>query len=361
MNIHLIEKKNLFKLIDKENNICESGYWHISKETADKLINGNIYLHKNQKEPSYCGGVILSYRIQSEGEYSGRKVFIFKALESHKNKETGKTGWSMEKKIEWDKVDLPIDSDFVSYGILSLMPSVKSKGMNTAAIRFADEVYSCRSCVGLGFKSPEQSKGYYKFPPTIGALGQAPLLFVGINPRISNTNRPLHDRMMADLRAFEALAGNRVGSQKYIVPDGLEKHYKGHVEIANSVYPKKAFEEVAAVTELFLCAKEDSVGLPIQDSPCARKYSSRTVSIIKPRVIIPVGKMAYNYFLKRSLTKNEVFKTGIFGTPLWVVPMSHPSARVKDQKWSIEWTIRKVKEVLRDTELDDKSYNQCAK
>jgi hypothetical protein len=100
MNIHLIEKQRRFEMIDSKNETYESGFWAIQEETAKKAIKGNIYFHKKKQEPSFFGGEILDYRVQNEGEFSGRIVFTFRAMIDHKNVKTGSTGWGMEKKIE---------------------------------------------------------------------------------------------------------------------------------------------------------------------------------------------------------------------------------------------------------------------
>src|SRR5438045_5903038 len=93
-------------------------------------------------------------------------------------------------------------------------------------------VYACDSCPAeFGFRRPEGGGPYFKFPPTIGALGRAPLLFVGINPRISPDNEDLHRRIMADERQFARLADNRTGGGLYIAPQCGEKHYHAHVRV----------------------------------------------------------------------------------------------------------------------------------
>ncbi len=101
MNIHLIEKKGLLKMINIKEERYESGFWRMSEDIARNLIKGNIYFHKRQTEPSFLGGVILSYRIHNEeGEYFGRIVFTFQAMIGHKNVKTGREGWRREMKIE---------------------------------------------------------------------------------------------------------------------------------------------------------------------------------------------------------------------------------------------------------------------
>jgi hypothetical protein len=46
------------------------------------------------------------------------------------------------------------------------------------------EVFHCLHCDRFGLPFVRDATGkFYRFPPTIGATGPAPLLFVGINPR----------------------------------------------------------------------------------------------------------------------------------------------------------------------------------
>ena len=74
-----------------------------------------------------------------------------------------------------------------------------------------DEVYGCELCPGalFGFARRPNGNGFYKFPPTIGARGEAPLLFIGINPRMT-TNMRLHKELAEHRASFEILAGNHV-------------------------------------------------------------------------------------------------------------------------------------------------------
>ena len=99
MQIHFIEKENLLTRKDKTTQDWESGFWSVSKEVAESLIGGDIYLHKAQDKPSYFGGKITAYRIQEEGQWEGRIIFHFTATKKHKEVKTSRSGWSMEKKI----------------------------------------------------------------------------------------------------------------------------------------------------------------------------------------------------------------------------------------------------------------------
>jgi hypothetical protein len=97
--IHLIEKLNLIQRI--EGNIHESGYWEVSSQIAHDLVGGDIYFHRKQKEPSFFGGKILSYRIhEADDEYPrGRIIFRFEFSQKHRGVLAGDGGWSYEKKI----------------------------------------------------------------------------------------------------------------------------------------------------------------------------------------------------------------------------------------------------------------------
>jgi hypothetical protein len=99
MQIHFIEKENLMTREDKNTQNWETGFWAVSKEIADSLIGGDIYLHKAQDKPSYFGGLITSYKVKNRGIHEGRIIFQFTATTGHKGIKTGKTGWGMEKKI----------------------------------------------------------------------------------------------------------------------------------------------------------------------------------------------------------------------------------------------------------------------
>jgi uracil-DNA glycosylase len=207
-----------------------------------------------------------------------------------------------------------------------------------------NEVYTCMCCERLGFTGPGPDKPFFKFPPTIGASGEAPILFVGINPRRSRTNRDLHDALMASADAFHELARNRYQGRRYIaLSGGLEEHYVDHARVVGYVFPGHDFEGVAAVTELFLCAKEKSSGLPVMQSPCAEQFLDRTVQQVKPKVIVPVGKQVLRYFQHRFRQTEDVFSCAVIGQlEVRIVPMSHPAAYAKDAIWSMEWTVENV-------------------
>ncbi len=87
------------KMLSKEKAEWESGWWSVAPTTAEKLVGGHIYFHKAKAKPSFFGGVILSYRVETEGEWPGRIIFKFRSGQEFKAIKAGTTGWGMEKKI----------------------------------------------------------------------------------------------------------------------------------------------------------------------------------------------------------------------------------------------------------------------
>jgi len=98
-DIHLIERIGNMKCIDKNIALWESGWWAVSTEKAEKLIGGRIFFHKAQDKPSFFGGKITKYRIETEGEWVGRILFSFTTGMEFKGVTTSREGWGMEKKF----------------------------------------------------------------------------------------------------------------------------------------------------------------------------------------------------------------------------------------------------------------------
>ena len=101
--IHVIEKlRYITRLGDEE---WESGFWRVTPETAESLINGQMFFHSSQEERSHFGGMILSFRLANQAEiardadFEGRIVFRIKAANDFKGVKADAGGWAMEKKI----------------------------------------------------------------------------------------------------------------------------------------------------------------------------------------------------------------------------------------------------------------------
>ena len=99
--IHVVERLHHERRVEMTTDDWESGYWAIARETAERLIGGQIFLHGGQAEPSRFGGDILSFRVQTGGEFDGRIIFRFRPTTQCKGIVTSRQGWGNEKKVIW--------------------------------------------------------------------------------------------------------------------------------------------------------------------------------------------------------------------------------------------------------------------
>jgi hypothetical protein len=95
--IHFIERDDRF--VPLGNSVYESGFWNVAEDTAASLNGGMIYFHERQDAPSFYGGRIIDYRVQQEGEYAGRIIFIFTYMAECRGFMAGRNGWGQEKKL----------------------------------------------------------------------------------------------------------------------------------------------------------------------------------------------------------------------------------------------------------------------
>jgi hypothetical protein len=100
ISVHFIERMGHVRCLDKAEQLYESGWWAMSEQSAQELVGGRLYLHKAQDKPSFFGGSIQSYRLETEGEWPGRVLFSFIADQPGKGFRTSKDGWRMERKID---------------------------------------------------------------------------------------------------------------------------------------------------------------------------------------------------------------------------------------------------------------------
>lgn len=188
--------------------------------------------------------------------------------------------------------------------------------------------YKCARCPKESGFCISPNGGYFKFPPLIGTTDKADLLFVGINPRRSDTNVALHDDLMQSKQVFMDLALNRTKDAAYIHTTGGEPHYNDHLEVIRQIYGEpRPFESCAAVTELFLCATETSVNLPKPESECADIFLPKVLELIRPKAIVAVGSRVMDYFRtkpSRHRTTDSLRAT-LFGSHYAVVQMPHPA------------------------------------
>ncbi len=100
ISAHFIERLKNFRCLDKSQHLYESGWWAMSEKAAEELVGGRLYLHSAQDKPSYFGGSVQSYRVETEGQWLGRVLFKFVADRQGQGFRTSKTGWRMERKID---------------------------------------------------------------------------------------------------------------------------------------------------------------------------------------------------------------------------------------------------------------------
>lgn len=96
-SIHLIEKNSVYVCVDSNTNEWETGNWVVSVKSAAELIDGNIYLHKTQKNASYMGGIITGIRVIKQND-KDKIVFRFKCTDAHVGCITTPDGWRNEQK-----------------------------------------------------------------------------------------------------------------------------------------------------------------------------------------------------------------------------------------------------------------------
>ena len=162
--------------------------------------------------------------------------------------------------------------------------------------RLVDKVFSCRLCPNAyGFSSRTKDGPYFKLPPIIGKLNNAELLFVGTNSRITESNRADHKIWMRSKSNFRDLSSNKFRGNPYIE---REHRYRSHVKLVKMLFGENCqFGNIAAATEIFLCATKDSGGLPDPESPCADLFLENVVQLTKPKIIVAVGQRVVRYFV----------------------------------------------------------------
>ena len=213
------------------------------------------------------------------------------------------------------------------------------------------KVFGCEECTDIvAFRRPPHGGPFYKFPPILGAQGTAPLLFIGINPRRTDTNRDLHEWLAGSPDNFERLAAKNRDEkdEAYIARAGPEPHYHCHAIVVEEVFGHGTlFESKAAVTELFLCASKSAPvtydRLKSERSPCADRYLSEVMELVQPEVIVSVGSTVKGH-LSRYFTK-------MINVP--VVYMKHPAGLNRmshsEKVLELQPTINAIKEVCKSS------------
>lgn len=200
--------------------------------------------------------------------------------------------------------------------------------MQTDSRVLRQQVFKCEVCAGsgFGFSRLDPVVPLSKFPPTIGSSHAAPLLFVGTNPRISNTNRELYATIMRNPDSFHLLARDVWNGRSYLRFGEPGRHYDLHLAIADQAFPGRPFSAVAAVTELFLCASVNDQSLPNSGSVCADLYLDQVARQVRPRVVVAIGAKARNYLTGRRTSAGSPFKAQLGDSVVVVAAIPHPAA-----------------------------------
>lgn len=213
-------------------------------------------------------------------------------------------------------------------------------------LRLLKDVFECMYCNSLGIAFAQRETGrFYRFPPFIGASkGSSQILFIGTNPRISDSNETLHQIVSGHFGAFADLSNNLYQGQSYIGLYGNERHYKWHAKMVNKLFPERKFEDVAATTEIFFCASNSANGLS-SESPCANKFMARVFSLTRPRLTIAVGKVAESYLHKFRIVKGPILSIRIGNHESYMLSVPHPNFHgERITRWRVATT--KAKELL---------------
>jgi hypothetical protein len=228
-----------------------------------------------------------------------------------------------------------------------------------------DEVYACDFCVvnrkrfakDFQLRADGRPK---KFPPTIGATGESRLLFIAQNPRL--TDNYVLDWAMTSKQEFSSLAANKDQySRDYLRSYGLdddkpkEDFYRPFIEIATSAYPSKSFDQVAAISDLYLCAtppndRNDSTKRLAftPNSPCADLYFKRVIAQVRPIAIITKGNLPMHYFRKLVGTRCEYFTAypiEIEGLKTTLLPLTWTALDGTVREPHRTWLLRKISEL----------------
>jgi hypothetical protein len=205
-------------------------------------------------------------------------------------------------------------------------------------LEFLQNVYSCRKCAEEGRSFVDQFDEarpglFYKFPPLIGHIGKVKLLFVGYNPR-RTSNLAIHNFAMEKFTNFCTLSentnhlGDRYIGSSSTAPDH-ENHYDLHNGIVQRVFAKP-FTEVAAATEMYLCASKNGGKLNTENSPCAQTFLLRTIRISDPDYILTFGSGLPRFF-----------RDYVSGVRANVIPLPYPSWRTPQPTMTaaVDWAV----------------------
>ncbi len=83
------------KLVDRDSKKFSSGYWHVGKDVAENMVGKKFYVHANQNDGSYHGGVVTDVIRHDSGRYMFCYVFNDNA------RDVKCKNWAQEKGYEY--------------------------------------------------------------------------------------------------------------------------------------------------------------------------------------------------------------------------------------------------------------------
>jgi uracil-DNA glycosylase family 4 len=181
-------------------------------------------------------------------------------------------------------------------------------------------MHVCRLC---------REAGFYIEPPAIakGSLG-AKIVTIGQAPGVTE---------VIAKRPFNAGSGTRLF--KWLSEAGIDEGWFRRTQY------------MTAVTKCFPGKNKtgggDRAPSPTEQALC-RPYLDEELELVRPKLIIPIGRLAIEVFYPRGVSLEEVVGTEIQKDGRWIVPLPHPSGasrwhQIAENKPLISKAIRKIK------------------
>ncbi len=83
-SIHFVCRRELNLHVVKHP-VYESGDWDVTREDAERLVGGMLYLHETKADASYFGGQISAYRVvETDRAHSDRVIFTVRSMREAK-------------------------------------------------------------------------------------------------------------------------------------------------------------------------------------------------------------------------------------------------------------------------------------
>ena len=171
------------------------------------------------------------------------------------------------------------------------------------------------------------------FPP-VGSSKTGQVLFVAINPRCKpgSNDEDFYRHALANEENFLQFSQDGKYKTSYGYRKKLfnDRHYSIHQQCLSKIDPSWRLGVNSSVAELFMCGKESTeifskIENPLLECICAREYLIKYIELIKPKVIVTLGRLPLRWFqskfgenIKNSakrLDKNSSHELNFLGNP----------------------------------------------